>query len=445
MGDVVATIVGITLFVLIIAASIGLHEWGHFATARRFGAKVTEFMIGFGPTVWSRRKGETDYGLKAFPLGGYVRIIGMYPPSAPAGAPIAGTAGTGPFSGLIEQAREQAMAEIQPGDEDRVFYKLPVPQRMAVMLAGPFMNLLIAGVLFTIVLAGIGLPTVSTRVQELVACTPSSSNPAGQATQEGGCPAGSVASPSATSDVRPGDEFTAVDGVATPSWQDFTDALQEAGPDSTVALSVVRDGAELGIRTTLVGADYPVVDDQGRPTGETETRAFFGVRPEVSYEPLAVTAVPGYMWDISVMSAQALVSLPARLVELVGVLATGGERDPNGPVSVVGVSRLGGEIAAAEEPFEAKVGTFLALAASLNLFLFLFNLLPLLPLDGGHVAAAAWEGTRRRIARWRGRSDPGPVDTVRLLPLTYAVAMVLIGAGVIVIWADLVKPITFGG
>jgi membrane-associated protease RseP (regulator of RpoE activity) len=151
------------------------------------------------------------------------------------------------------------------------------------------------------------------------------------------------------------------------------------------------------------------------------------------------------MWDITVRSVEALITLPVRLYELVSeTLIGGGERAVDGPVSVVGVSRLGGEIAAMDEPIVAKAATFLSLAASLNLFLFLFNLLPILPLDGGHVASALYEGLRRSIAKVRRKPDPGPVDTARLLPVAYVVAGMLLLMGVIVIWADLVKPITLG-
>ena len=151
------------------------------------------------------------------------------------------------------------------------------------------------------------------------------------------------------------------------------------------------------------------------------------------------------MWDLTYRSAQALVSLPIRVYELVDETLIGGqERSLDSPVSVVGASRLGGEIAAMDRPLESKVATFLMLAASLNLFLFLFNLLPILPLDGGHAAGALYEGAKRNIARMRGKPDPGPVDTARLLPVAYVVAGVLLVVGVVVIWADLVAPITLG-
>ena len=191
--------------------------------------------------------------------------------------------------------------------------------------------------------------------------------------------------------------------------------------------------------------DRPVYDDAGKATGETVASGFIGIRPDVEYVPQPWSAVPAFMWDITVRSVEALITLPVRLYELVSeTLIGGGERAVDGPVSVVGVSRLGGEIAAMDEPIVAKAATFLSLAASLNLFLFLFNLLPILPLDGGHVASALYEGLRRSIAKVRRKPDPGPVDTARLLPVAYVVAGMLLLMGVIVIWADLVKPITLG-
>ena len=461
--DLLANVLGITLFVLVIALSIALHEWGHFATAKRFGVKVTEFFIGFGPRLWSRRRGETTYGLKAIPLGGYVRIIGMYPPSkAPAvegraraarlsaadsaTTPDEGSApaGGGPFRGLMEDARAQAMAEIEPGDEDRVFYKLPTSKRVAVMMAGPGMNLVIAFVLFTIMLVGVGLPQPTTTIREIVPCVPTVENPFGDTDAGGACP-GSVPSPAVAAGLRAGDRVERVDGIAVTEWDALTSRLAGARAGDAVRIEASREGDSFTTTATLALAEYPVLDSDGEPTGEVRSSPFLGVRPDAEYVPLSVGEVPGYMWEITTLSVKALVTLPVRLYELVEVLVTGQERPLDGPVSVVGVSRLGGEIAALDEPVKAKVGSFLGLAASLNLFLFLFNLVPLLPLDGGHVAAAGYESVRRRWARARGRADPGPVDTVRMLPVTYAIVILLVTAGAIVIYADLVNPISIGG
>lgn len=436
MGDVIANIVGILIFILLIFLSIGLHEFGHFATAKHYGVKVTEFMIGFGPALWSRVRGETRYGVKAIPVGGYVRIVGMYPP-ARADRP----APTGRFGHLIDEARQQSLSEIEPGDENRVFYRLPIHQRIVVMMAGPFMNLILAFLLFGALLVGVGMPQPTSTLEAVVACVPTASNPGGVAAADGTCD-GSAATAAAAAGLRPGDVITEIDGTRITQWTDVSPAL--AAADGPTQVVVLRDGVPVTETVTMRTVPYPVFDDKGQPTGETTKKAFLGVRPGVDYVGLPVSAVPGYMWDVTTQSVAALFSMPQRLYALGETLVTNGQRSPESPVSVVGVTRLGGEIAAADEPMDAKIGSFLGLAASLNLFLFLFNLLPILPLDGGHVAAALYEGARRKWASWRHRPDPGPVDTARLLPLTYSVAVVLISVGALVIWADLVKPITLG-
>lgn len=437
MGDVVANVVGILIFIFLIFLSIGLHEFGHFATAKHYGVKVTEFMIGFGPVLWSKLRGETRYGVKAVPVGGYVRIIGMYPPGRPDQAEPSGR-----FGHMIDEARRVSLSEIEPGDENRVFYRLPVRQRIVVMMAGPFMNLLLAFLLFGVMLVGIGLPQPTSSLATVVDCVPTTTNPTGAAT-DGRCPAGSVTTAAAGAGLQPGDRIVSVDGRAITGWEDVSAALADATGDTSVVVD--RGGTEIPVTVDLAPVPYPVYDDKGQPTGATTTRTFLGVRPAVDYVGLPVTGVPAYMWDITTASVGALLTMPQRMYDLGVTLVTNGERSQESPVSVVGVTRLGGEIAAMDEPVDAKIGSFLGLAASLNLFLFLFNLLPVLPLDGGHVAAALYEAARRRWASWRHRPDPGPVDTARLLPITYSVAVILIAAGAVVIWADLVKPITLGG
>jgi membrane-associated protease RseP (regulator of RpoE activity) len=440
MADVVATTAGIVLFVFLIFLSIGLHEYGHFATAKHYGAKVTEFMIGFGPAILARTKGETRYGVKAIPFGGYCRIVGMYPPAQyRSGRPEP----SGRFATLVEDARRQSLEEIGPGDENRVFYRLPIHQRIVVMMAGPFMNLFLAVVLFTAMLVAVGLPQPTSQLAAVVPCVPSVANPQGQAQPDGSCPGGAARSAAGIVGLRMGDQIISVAGRPVTRWEDLTATL--TGRTGPTELVISRDGQQITRTVDLATVNYPVFDDQGRATGATARRTFLGVRPAVNYVGLPVTEVPGYIWDITTTSVGALLTMPARLYDLGVTLVTDGQRSPESPVSVVGVSRLGGEIAAADEPMEAKIGSFLGLAASLNLFLFLFNLLPVLPLDGGHVAAALWEGGRRRFAQRRGRPDPGPVDTARLLPITYSVAVVLVTVGVMVIWADIVKPITLGG
>jgi membrane-associated protease RseP (regulator of RpoE activity) len=437
-------IVGITLFVLLIGASIALHEIGHLVPAKKFGVRVTDYMVGFGPTIWSKVRGETRYGIKAFPVGGYIRMIGMLPPGKDDPEGTARTMNTGRFAAMIAQAREQSLEEVRPGDEHRVFYKLPVHKRLIIMLGGPFMNLVLAFLLFGVVLVGIGLPTPTTAVNSVVACTPSAAQPSVDTLPSGACPAGSEPTPAASAGILSGDVLVSVGPVASSSWEDLTTWIR-ANPGRSTSVVVERNGGQVTLPLVVADVERPVLDEFGEPTGAVEQVGFLGVSPSFEYQAQPISSVPAYMWDLTYRSAAAIVSLPVRIYELVDrTLIGGGERSLDSPVSVVGASRLGGEIAAMEQPLTAKIATFLGLAASLNLFLFLFNLLPILPLDGGHVAGALYEGAKRKVARVRGKPDPGPVDTAKLLPVAYVVAVVLLAVGVVVIWADLVKPITFG-
>ncbi len=434
-------LIGILLFASLIGLSIALHEMGHLLPAKRFGVKVTEYMIGFGPTLWSRVRGETRYGFKAIPVGGYVRMIGMLPPASD------GThrsMSTGRFAAMVADARRASAEEVGPGDEDRTFYRLPVRQRIVIMLGGPVMNLLFAFVLFGVLLLGIGLPAPSLQVASVGACLPTAEQPSGQPLPSGQCPTGSSPSPAALAGFEPGDTILAIDGVPVESWTAATEWIR-AHPGVTAVATVDRAGQPIDLTVQIGEATRPVYDEYGQETGEVLTAGYVGLAPSSEWVRESWTAVPGYMWDITTRSVQALISLPVRLYELVTETLLGGqERSLDSPVSVVGVSRIGGDVVAMDQPLRAKAATFIGLLASLNLFLFLFNLLPILPLDGGHVVGAAYEALRRWLARITGRPDPGPVDVARLLPVAYVVAGLLVAMGVVVIWADLVKPISLG-
>jgi membrane-associated protease RseP (regulator of RpoE activity) len=204
----------------------------------------------------------------------------------------------------------------------------------------------------------------------------------------------------------------------------------------------MRDSQILTFNTSLAAVQYPKYDSQGNETNKIITRPFVGISPDFYWQTLSVTEVPKYMWDFTGSTIESLMSFPVRVYDLAYRMATGKERDPNGPISVVGVTRLSGEIAASDQSLRSKVQQIVGMAASLNLFLFLFNLLPLLPLDGGHVAGALFESIRRKIAKFRGKPDPGPVDIARMLPVTYLVSLLLLGAGLIVIVADTIAPIS---
>lgn len=437
-------VIGILLFASLIALSIALHEVGHLVPAKKFGLRVPDYMVGFGPTLWSKVRGETRYGIKAIPLGGYIRMVGMLPPAKDDPLGRSRSMSTGRFATLVAQAREASFDEMLPGDENRLFYKLPVHRRVIIMLGGPVMNLVLAFILFTIVLVGIGLPQPSLTVAAVVPCTPTVLQPAGDALPSGICPDGTVATPAAMAGLQEGDEIVSVGNQSATTWETVTNWII-ANPNVETTLVVNRGEGQVTLPLAVAEVTRPIYDDNGVATGESQTVGFLGLRPSFEYERQSITAVPGFMWDITVRSVEALITLPVRLYELVTDTLIGGqERAIDGPVSVVGASRLGGEIASMDSPITSKVATFLGLAASLNLFLFLFNLIPVLPLDGGHVAGALYEGIKRKWARFRGKPDPGPVDTARLLPVAYVVAGALLAMGVIVIWADLVKPISLG-
>lgn len=437
-------VVGILLFALLIGLSIALHEVGHLVPAKKFGLRVPDYMVGFGPTIWSKVRGETRYGIKAIPLGGYIRMVGMLPPAKDNPDGRSRSMSTGRFATLVAQAREASFDEMLPGDETRLFYKLPVHKRVIIMLGGPFMNLFLAFFLFAIVLVGIGLPQPSLTVAAVVPCTPTVLQPTGDSSPSGICPEGTVATPAAMAGLQAGDVVVSVGNQSATTWESVTDWIM-VNPNVETTLVVNRGEGQVSLPLAVAEVTRPVYDENGAETGESQTVGFLGLRPTFEYVRQPITAVPSFMWDITVRSVEALISLPVRLYELVTETLIGGqERAMDGPVSVVGASRLGGEIASMDSPITSKVATFLGLAASLNLFLFLFNLIPVLPLDGGHVAGALYEGTKRKWARFKGKPDPGPVDTARLLPVAYVVAGVLLAMGVIVIWADFVKPISLG-
>ncbi|MDN5820965.1 MAG: site-2 protease family protein [Brachybacterium sp.] len=438
---------GILVIAVGLTVSIALHEMGHLVPAKLFGVRVTQYMIGFGPTVLSRTRGETEYGIKAIPLGGYIRMIGMYPPhkGEPAGTIREDSTGLlQQVTELSEEAKQYESSLYGPEDAHRTFVALPVPKKLVVMLGGPFMNLLISVVLMVVLVSGIGLPAVTPTVQAVSECVVPADAPA-----DVGCE-GREPAPALAAGIRPGDTLRVIDGRQIHSWEDVTTAVRSA-QDRTVEVVVERDGEMIPLEATMVVDARPVLDEEGAAVRDdagdlvTEQVGFLGVSGTPDLVPQSPAMVPEMAWSAFTRTGELVLTLPVRLWD-VGQAAFGtAERDPNGPLGVVGVSRLAGEVAAAEQPgFELreKVGTMISMLASLNMALFVFNLVPLLPLDGGHVAGALFEGVRRFLARLRGRPDPGPVDMSRMLPVTNAVALVFILMTVLLVYADIVKPIT---
>jgi len=446
--DFVQSVAGVLIVALVLALSIALHEIGHLVPAKRFGVKVTQYMIGFGPTLWSTRRGETEYGVKWLPLGGYIRMIGMFPPGAGEDATHLRESSTGAFQTMAADARAVSAAEISPKDAERVFYRLPVPKKVVIMLGGPMMNLLIAVALLGVLLVGFGDPgqrattTTLSVVNECILPADSTRTACGE---------GDPATPAAEAGVRPGDRIVSFAGEPVTAWSDVRLAIRERSGAAT-DMVVLRDGTEMTVSITPVETEVAALDVQGEvmldAAGElqTVTAGFIGVAPLTRLEPQPVTAVPGFVADTVVGTAGIVVRLPQRMVDVAQASFGSEDRDPNGPIGIVGVGRLAGEISSIDEiELRDKAAGLLGLLGSLNVALFVFNLVPLLPLDGGHVAGALWEGLRRRIAFARGRKDPGPVDVAKALPIAYATSLLLVAMSVMLLYADIVRPISLRG
>jgi membrane-associated protease RseP (regulator of RpoE activity) len=446
----VAYLIGVLAVVVGIAVSIALHEVGHMVPAKRFGVRVTQYMVGFGPTVWSRRRGETEYGIKAIPLGGYIRMIGMFPPRRGTPAGMVATSSSNPVAALVESARADSLEELRPGDENRTFYSLKVWQKLIVMLGGPVMNLVLATVLLAVVATGFGTLQATTTIGTVSECILPVDAPV-----DAECGPGDPAAPANAAGIRPGDEVVQVDGVAATSWSDVQAAIRASGGE-TISFVVLRDGAELSLTARPSETQIVAFDDAGEPILDedgsfaTVEGGFLGVAPVQDLVPQPITVVPGMVGDAVVGTARVLVRLPQYMVGVADAAFGAGERDREGPISVVGVGRLAGEVAAFEDPsgqvgLSDRVAQILAILAGLNVALFVFNLIPLLPLDGGHVAGALLEGVKKTWARLRSLPDPGPVDVAKALPLAYGVAFLLLGLSVVLIYADLVNPVRLTG
>jgi membrane-associated protease RseP (regulator of RpoE activity) len=423
------TVLGIVIFFAGILFSVAWHELGHFATAKWFGIKVPEFMVGFGKTLWSRKVGETEFGLKAIPLGGYIRMIGMIPPAK--GEILGRSRRTGPFQGLIDDARQQSAMEVRPEDADRQFYLRAPWKRIIVMAAGPVMNLILAVVLFAIVLMGFGVPTTTTTISSVSACVV----PATATTEV--CPPDAPPTPAAAAGFRPGDRIVAFNGTPYDDWDDMRRAIREAS--GTVTVTVERGGQTIDLHPTLITTDLIDIDD---PNGERIVQgSFLGLAPLVAVQREDLAGVVDEIGEVITRTGEAVINLPQRVPDVFGSAFLGEERRLDSPVGIVGASRLGGEILASEAPASQTIAFFLQLLALVNISLFLFNLLPIPPLDGGQIFPAIWEAVKRRIAKLRGKPDPGPVDVAKLLPVAYVVALIFIAWSGMLFIADIVNPV----
>ncbi|SDK86991.1 Membrane-associated protease RseP, regulator of RpoE activity [Nocardioides sp. YR527] len=436
-------------FVLAILVSIGLHELGHMIPAKAFGGKVTQYFIGFGPTVWSKQIGETEYGLKAIPLGGYVKILGMLPPGADQlgertedGALKVRKSNTGMFTQLISDARSAEWELIRPEDEPRLFYKMSWWKKVIVMAGGPTVNIAIA---FFVLWGVFGTYGVHENVVDEGHPVVSSLQECLLTWEDQGreCRASDKPTPAADAGLKPGDELISFNGTELTSWAVAQELIRD-NMDGDATIVIERDGEQMTLRTQTVVQERVKDLDDTSADPETAKVGFFGMSPESH----VVTTKEGPVYALQEMGAMAenavhsLLRLPVKVWHVALAIVGVEERSADSPVSIVGGGRIAGEIAAHEGlDVGEKVASFAFLVGGFNLFIGIFNFVPLLPLDGGHIATALWEGIRRAFAKVFRRPDPGHADPAKLLPVAYVVASALLVMGVVLIVADLVVPL----
>ncbi|MBL0780817.1 MULTISPECIES: RIP metalloprotease [Streptomyces] len=428
---ILLTVLGILVFAFGLLFSIAWHELGHLSTAKLFGIRVPQYMVGFGPTIFSRRKGETEYGIKAIPLGGYIRMIGMFPPGADGRIEARSTS---PFRGMIEDARSAAFEELQPGDESRLFYTRKPWKRVIVMFAGPFMNLILAVAIFLGVSMSFGFATQTTTVGGVQQCV------IAQSEKRDTCRSGDPVSPAKAAGLQEGDKIVAFNGAPVDDWATLSERIRQTiGP---ATLTVERDGARTQLEANLIENRVAKKDADGEVVKDQWVRAgYLGFAAQTEIQPLGFVDSVGRMGDMLENGVESIIALPSKVPALWDAAFDGGERADDSPVGVVGAARIGGEVMNLDVPAQNQIAMMLFLLAGFNLSLFLFNMLPLLPLDGGHIAGALWESVRRRGARLLRRPDPGPFDVAKLMPVAYVVAGLFICFTLLVLVADLVNPV----
>jgi membrane-associated protease RseP (regulator of RpoE activity) len=388
-------LLGVVIFVLALLVSVMLHETGHFVMAKRFHMKATKYFVGFGQTLWSRQRGETEYGIKVLPLGGFVKIIGM-----------------------------TSLEEVDPADEARSFRRQPAWQRAIVLVAGSFMHFALAFVLLFILAVGIGVPNTPT-VGAISKCLPQTV----KALNSGVCAKGLPNSPAGQAGLRAQDKIVSIAGHPVSNWTQVGNVIRVQPAGHPVSVVVDRAGKQLTLSVTpgtVPGrkGSYLGIDDQ----------LFQRVGP-VS----GVVYAGNTFAEVIEQSGQAAAKLPAALPDL---FAKDRSKTAGANVSsIVGAADDAGQVVQAGGGWQFTVEALLLIVISLNIFVGAFNLLPLLPLDGGHLAIVFYERIRAWLARLRGRPDPGMVDLQKLIPVSVGVFAVLVGLGLVLIAADIVNPV----
>jgi membrane-associated protease RseP (regulator of RpoE activity) len=396
---------GVIIFVVALLLSVMLHETGHFVMAKKFGMKATRYFVGFGPTIWSTWRGETEYGIKALPFGGFVKIIGMH---------------------SLDDVED-------PADEPRSFRQQPAWQRIIVLCAGSFMHLVLAFLLFAGLALGVGIANDNTT--ELGTVSSCVSPNVTDLDNGVACTASDRTSPAKLAGLRVGDQVTAFDGRPVSTWTQLDRMIRAAAPGSAATITVRRAGQTLTLHTTLASV-------RGR------SGAYLGIAAGVVFQTAsparAVTYAGSSFGQVVTGSVQAVAALPGAVHDLFNKKkradSVGGQ-----VTSVYGAAVATGDEVASNQGWQYKVSFVLLLIASLNIFVGVFNMLPLLPLDGGHVAIVIWERIRAAFARLRGRPDPGLVDISKVLPVCFSIFIIVMFFGLILVAADIVNPLNIAG
>ncbi|HEY2239119.1 MAG TPA: site-2 protease family protein [Streptosporangiaceae bacterium] len=393
------SVLGWAIFVVALLFSVMLHETGHFVAAKRFGMKVTQYFVGFGTTLWSTTRGETEYGIKVLPFGGFVKIVGM-----------------------------TSMDEVDPADEPRSFRRHPAWQRLIVLFAGSFMHFVLAFVLLFLVAGVIGLESESNAAQlgPVSTCVPASA----KALDSGTCTSSDQRSPATVAGFKAGDKVISFDNKPVSTWTALGSDIKNTPAHRSVPVVVERDGQRLTLHVTLA-------------TVAGRTGSYLGVQDATDfqrYNPArSVTYAGSTFGAVLTGSVKVIGQLPSAVPHL---FAKNRAHTSAGQVtSVVGAGEITGDVVSANTGWQVKVDYVLLIMASLNIFVGAFNLLPLLPLDGGHIAVVIYERVRSWFARLRNRPSPGLVDMTKLVPLSMGVFAVLVFFGLILIVADLVNPV----
>jgi membrane-associated protease RseP (regulator of RpoE activity) len=410
--------IGGWVFLLIgLAVSIALHEIGHMWPAKKFGVKVTKYMVGFGLTLFSRKRGDTEYGIKLIPLGGYIQMVGMLPPTQPAGSKINWwqrfTSGAQPTEQIV----------IAEEDQGKTFYELAPWKKLIIMFGGPFANLLIAAVLALVLFSGFGAYERTSTVKDVLSCIPSASND--------DCADPNPPSPSSKAGLLPGDKILSFSGKPVERWSDVEAELAQS-VGKTVQLVVQRSGVDINLSIE------PVLLKEGG-----SSRPYLGVYLETVRTPKDATYALSQVGTMMAETANMIIQLPLQAGAALSEIAPGSERSENGAISIIGLGQFSGQIASNDQiSFEDKMLSQLGLLMSLNVALFVFNMVPLVPLDGGHIAGAVYESIKRGVFKVRGKKWVRPVDTTQMMPIAYFVATLLIVLTIVLVLRDILNPLS---